>query len=138
VQINLLEDARSLEYHLRMKQLQRVVPAEEPSREALPQGLAAFATQAGAESLRATRGSLEVGRPADFFSVDLSGPSIADAGQESLASRNFSLERTAICDVRVGGELVVRDGSHPHADEMVRRFSELQRTLWGSPERNLE
>ena len=74
VQINLLEDARELEYHLRMVKLERAVlvfdePAQnevrrEPVRRTLCASthLFACATEAGAASLGASGGVLEAGR----------------------------------------------------------------------------
>ncbi len=131
VQINPLEDARSLEYHLRLNRLERVVLTSDPSSEALAQKLLACATEAGAASLGAPTGSLAVGRPADFFTVDLNDPSIAGAGPESLASNIvFSMERTAIRDVCVGGQFIIRDGRHQRQDEIIQEFSGVQRSLW--------
>ncbi len=69
VQINLLEDARSLEYHLRILRLERALLA--------PKQLFACTSEAGAASLSAPGGILGVGRPADFFTVALDDPSIA-------------------------------------------------------------
>lgn len=133
VQIDLFEDARELEYHLRLSRLERVVLAAEQSRDALAKRLLACATEAGAASLAAPSGKLEAGRPADFFTVDLNDPSIAGADVESLLCHIvFSLERTAVCDVCVAGEFVIRDGRHPRADEIIRNFAAVQRSLWGS------
>lgn len=127
VQINLLEDARELEYHLRLSKLERAVL--EAKR------LFACATEAGARSLGAPGGSLEVGRPADFFTVALDDPSMAGgtAGSDpaSLLSHIiFSAERTAVRDVAVGGKFVVRGGRHPLAEEITREFIRLQHDLW--------
>jgi len=133
VQIDLLEDARSLEYDLRTKLLERVVLARDSSAEALAKLLLTSATQTGAQSLGAPGGKLEVGRPADFFTVDLNDPSIAGATEASLLSHIvFSMERTAIRDVCVGGKLVVRDGRHALGEEIVREFAAVQRNLWGT------
>ena len=123
VQINLLEDARSLEYHLRILKLERaLLPAKH---------LFACATAAGAASLGAPGGILEVGRPADFFTVALDDPSIAGADADSLLSHVvFSAERTAVRDVAVAGKFVVRDGHHPLGEEIVHDFARLQRELW--------
>jgi formimidoylglutamate deiminase len=92
------------------------------------------ASAVGAASIGAPGGSLEPGRPADFFTVDLNDPSIAGADRESLLSHLvFSCERTAIRDVHIGGRMVVQDGRHARQEEIVRRFGEVQRKLWGSP-----
>jgi formimidoylglutamate deiminase len=141
VQINPLEDARELEYHLRMLKLERAVLASKQ--------LFSCATEAGAASLGAPGGSLEIGRPADFFTLALDDPSLAgwgaaaspDASAIPVASASaradallpqilFSAERTALRDVVVGGTFVIRDGTHPQAGDIVREFTELQRDLW--------
>jgi hypothetical protein len=65
-------------------------------------------------------------------SVHLDDLSIAGADAGSLLSHMvFSLERTAIRDVYVGGEPVIQDGRHPLQEEIVREFREMQRRLWG-------
>ena len=133
VQIDILEDARLLEYHLRMNKLERVVLAPGSSKDALARRLFTSATETGAASLRVPAGSLEVGRQADFFTVDLDDPSLAGAGSGALLNHIvFSLERTAVRDVAVGGKLVVRDGRHPLAEQITREFTEVQRDLWAN------
>jgi formimidoylglutamate deiminase len=132
VQIDLLEDARGLEYHLRMKQLERVILAPDDAPDALAKRLFRSATETGTESVGGPGGALEVGRPADFFTVDLNDPSIAGAAGGSLMNQIvFSLERTAVRDVARGGELVVRDGRHALQEEIVREFASVQEKLWG-------
>ena len=72
-----------------------------------------------------------MGRPADFFTVDLSDPSIAGAGADSLLNAVvFSLERTAIREVAVNGKLLVREGHHALEGEIVREFGAVQQHLW--------
>lgn len=147
-QIDLLEDARCLEYHLRLQRLERaVLPAyrEEASgrRWHIEQGggnglsglaatLLACATIGGAKSIgAASNGRLEAGQPADFFTVALDDPSIAGAGAEDLLPAIvFSLVRTAVRTVVVGGRTVVADGCHAQQSEIVERFTALQRKLW--------
>lgn len=133
VQIDLLEDARSLEYDLRTKLLERVVLARDSSPGALAKRLWTSATETAAQSLAAPGGKLEAGRPADFFTVDLNDPSIAGATEESLLDHVvFSMERTAIRDVCVGGKLIIRDGRHALGEEIVQEFAAIQRNLWGT------
>jgi formimidoylglutamate deiminase len=123
VQINILEDARELEYHLRMDKLERAVL--DTTR------LFESATESGARSLLSGGGSLEVGRRADFFTVDLNDCSVAGADLGSLLTNIlFSMERTAVRDVCVGGKMAVRDGTHPLREEIIREFGEVQRKLW--------
>jgi len=123
VQIDILEDARALEYHLRMNKLERSLVGTSRLFES--------ATDSGARSLGSPGGSLEIGRAADFFTIDLNDCSVAGANRESLLAHVvFSLERTAVRDVCVAGQLIVRDGKHPLQEEIVREFEEVQRSLW--------
>jgi formimidoylglutamate deiminase len=134
VEIDLLEDARELEYHLRLQKTERAVLAlaEDNGLSAIAARLFASATISGAESIGAPVGTLEPGRPADFFTVDLNDPSIAGASEgDLLASIVFSLSKTAVRDVVVGGKRIVEDGRHAQQAEIVERFKALQKKLWG-------
>lgn len=131
-QIDLLEDARTLEYNLRMAKLERAVLAPDEGRESLAKRLFHCATEAGAASLRAPGGKLAAGFPADFFTVDLNDVALAGADRFSLLSHVvFAGARAAVRDVYVDGEAVVRDGRHPLQDEIAAEFAVLQRELWG-------
>jgi formimidoylglutamate deiminase len=133
VEIDLLEDARELEYHLRLQKTERAVlaSADDERQSALAARLFDCATINGAASINAPGGALEPGRPADFFTVDLNDPSIAGASSDDLLSAIvFSLSRTAIRDVVVGGKRIVEDGRHAQQEEIVARFKALQKKLW--------
>ncbi len=133
-EIDLLEDARELEYHLRLRKTERVVlsPAKVDGQSALAARLFDCATVSGAQSIGASGGVLEPGQPADFFTVDLNDPSIAGASSADLLSAIvFSLSRTAIRDVVVGGRRIVENGRHAQQEEIVERFKNLQKKLWG-------
>jgi formimidoylglutamate deiminase len=135
-QIDLFEDARELEYHLRLQKLERAVLDDESQVSSLkPQGLAArlfdCATVNGARSIGAPGGMLAPGRPADFFTVDLDDPSIAGASHDNLlAAIVFSASRAAIREVVVSGKPIVAEGQHLMQEEVVERFNELQKRLW--------
>ena len=133
VQIELLEDARELEYHIRLQRQQRVVlaPAEEAERSVLATRLFDAVTRHGADSLGFSSGVVHEGEAADFFTVDLDDPSIAGAQDEDLlAVIVFSSSRSAVRDVFVGGKQIVTDGRHRDQDEIIQRFRRLQRKLW--------
>ncbi len=133
IQIELLEDARELEYHLRLQKMERAVlaGADTAGQSGLASKLFDCATINGAQSINAPGGRLAAGLPADFFTVDLNDPSIAGASQDDLlASIVFSLSRTAVRDVVVGGKRIVEDGRHAAQDEIVDRFRRLQEKLW--------
>ncbi|HET9478547.1 MAG TPA: formimidoylglutamate deiminase, partial [Pyrinomonadaceae bacterium] len=124
-QIHLLEDARELEYHLRLQRSARNVlaPADDVDESALARRLFDCATVNGAISIGFDGGNLEPGAPADFFTVDLSDPSIAGSSPDNLlANIVFSLSRTAIRDVVVGGKRIVEDGRHRDQEDIVTAF----------------
>jgi formimidoylglutamate deiminase len=147
-QISLLEDARELEYHLRLQKLERAVLDRGSSptvregyvaKGALPHGRASdtaaglfdCATINGARSIDAPGGTLQSGKVADFFTVALDDPSIAGAStKDLLASILFSLSRAAVREVVVSGKPIVSEGQHLVQEEIVERFSDLQKRLW--------
>ena len=110
VQIDILEDARELEYHLRMKRLERAVL---PARALLD-----FATKVGYESLQIPANS-------DYFTVDLDDPSLA-GGIDVV----FSASRPAIRDVYVYRTQIIQVGTHRKQEETVELFKAPQRKLW--------
>ncbi len=123
--INLLEDARELDYHLRLKRQRRVL-LDGIDGEDISSRLFRYATQGGAISLGLSSGALEAGRPADFFTIDLDDVSIAGvAPRELLPMVVFGLERTAIRDVAIDGRMIVREGRHTQAREIVSRYRKL-------------
>lgn len=127
--IDLLEDARELDYHLRLKRQRRVV-LDGIGGEEMSQRLFRYATAAGAESLAFNTGRLEPGRRADFFTVDLDDVSIAGvAPEELMPTIVFSLNRTAIRDVAVDGRFVVMEGRHADCNEIVSSYQHLARRL---------
>ena len=136
MQIDLLEDARELEYHLRLQKMERAVLDHQSQASSLKsQSLASLlfdcATVNGARSIGAPNGSLEVGMPADFFTVDLDDPSVAGASTDDLLPAIvFSLSRAAVREVIVGGKPIVSEGQHLIQEEVVERFSDLQKRLW--------
>jgi formimidoylglutamate deiminase len=116
IQIDLLEDARELEYHLRLQKTARnILEARD---------LFECATIGGAKSIGFGGGKLEPGAPADFFTVDLDDPSIAgSAVDDLLATIVFSLSRTAIRDVVVGGRQIVENGKHRDQEAIIKDFN---------------
>lgn len=125
-QIDLLKEARLLEYHLRMTRAVRGAATAQAAT-----ALFHAATVTGARSLGATSGALEVGRPADFFTVALYDPSIAGADAETLLTNVvFALERRAIRDVWVGARQRISGGRHLAHGPIVGRFVDAQKRIW--------
>jgi len=66
--------------------------------------------------------------------VDLDDPAIAGASPaDLLAAIVFSSSRAAVREVVINGKPVVSEGRHLIQEEVVERFAELQKKLWGSP-----
>ena len=130
--VDLLDEARQLEGHLRLARLRRAVL--DPGGGTVS-GLAArllqWATRGGAQSLGLDSGTLEPGAPADFFTVDLNHPSLLGASPESLLSSIvLGADKAAVRDVAVDGQLVMQGGHHPRAEESGRAFHALARRLY--------
>ncbi len=132
-QIDLLEDARELEYHLRLQRTERNVlaPPDHNGPSALAARLFECATANGSKALGYKAGELEPGMMADFFTVDLDDLSIAGAcADDLLANIVFSLSRTGVRDVIVGGNRIVENGQHKDQVGIVASFETLQKKLW--------
>lgn len=129
-QIDPLEDARQLDYHLRLKCRQRAI-LDQIADVPLAQRLFACATANGARALAVPAGDLTAGSLADFFTVDLRDPSIAGhSAADLLPLIVFGLNRTAVRDIAIAGKLTVRDGRHPLQDEIISRYAEVHAAVW--------
>ncbi|WP_225408765.1 formimidoylglutamate deiminase [Stigmatella hybrida] len=130
--VDLLDEARQLEGHLRLRRLRRaVMDPGGGAVDGLGVRLLELATVNGAKSLGLPTGTLDPGTPADFFTVDLNHPSLVGASPASLLSGIvLGTDKAAVRDVAVDGKLVVRDGLHPRAEETGRAFHTLARRLY--------
>ncbi len=130
-QIDLWADVRLVEYHERLLKERRNVLAmtreawfeDDAQRLETADVLWPMLNAHGARSLGSEAGTLAVGRPADFITIDLNDVSIAGTTQETVKSDLvFSLQSRAVRDVYVGGRPIVEDGVHPQEAEIVARF----------------
>jgi formimidoylglutamate deiminase len=129
-QIDPLEDARELDYHLRLTHQQRAI-LDQIGGQNLAARLFDCATVNGARSLAVPTGTLATGSFADFFTVDLRDISIAGHSADDLLPLIvFGMNRTAIRDVAVNGKLIVRDGGYALRDEIVSRYEEVHAKVW--------
>jgi len=132
-QIDILEDARELEYHLRLQQQQRGIldasaRVDWAIREPIESLLFRSASASGYASLGVAGGSLATGQPADFFTVDTNDLSILGMDEASLVSQAvFSVAKSAIRDVVVQGRLILENGRHARAGEIRNRYRTVQR-----------
>jgi formimidoylglutamate deiminase len=129
-QIDPLEDARELDYHLRLTHEERAI-LDQIDGQTLSQRLFDCATMNGARALAVPAGRLAAGSFADFVTVDLSDMSIAGHSADDLLPLIvFGMNCTAIRDVAVNGKLIVRDGRHALQKEIVSRYEEVHAKVW--------
>ncbi len=132
-QIDPLEDARELEYHLRLVQQKRAI-LDQIGEKTLAEHLFDSATAGGARSLGLRCGALKPGCFADFVTVDLRDSSIAgNSAEDLLPTLVFSMSRTAVRDVVVQGRFVIRDQQHALHEEILSRYEEVHRAVWPEP-----
>ncbi len=130
-QIDPLEDARQLDYHLRLEQQQRAI-LDQIGDQPLASRLFDCATINGANALGIPTGSLQFGEYADMITVDLNDLSIAGHTPEDLLPLLvFGLDRSAVRDVFVNGKRILHDGHHPLEDKIVAKYKEVHRKVWG-------
>lgn len=131
-QSSVLEEARRLEGHERLRVERRNVHAE-PGQSVAPALLRA-STVHGARSLGLPVGELLPGRWADWVAYDLEDPHLTGADEHSLLEAIlFSADSRAVREVMVGGQIVVENGRHRSMALSQREFAETCRTLLGAP-----
>lgn len=131
-QIDPLEDARELDYHLRLEEQKRAI-LDQVEGQSLAANLFECATVHGAHSLAVPAGKLKSGNSADFFTVDLRDASIAGHTSEDLLPiLVFSLNRSAIRDVVVGGKMILSDQQHPLREEIITRYNRVYGKVWAN------
>ena len=133
-QIDPLEDARELDYHLRLEKQQRAI-LDRIDDQSMASRLFDCATLYGSRSLGLPAGGIKPGAPADWFTVDVNDISIAGHDRSSLLPLIvFGLQRGAIKDVVVQGKFVLKDGRHPLQADIVGRYTELHQKVWSGRE----
>lgn len=124
--LDFLEEMRLVEYHERLRRLERVVVTDRAgggSEHRVAPALLRMATGAGARSLRLDAGRIEAGRLADLVAIDLEHHSLAGWTDESLdATVTLSATPDIVCDVWVGGAHRLEDRRHRAEDEVAERF----------------
>ena len=84
-----------------------------------------------------TSWTLRPGEYGDMVSIDLNDISIAGHTPDALLPLLvFGANRSAIRDVVVNGKVILRDGRHPLEEEILRRYQQLYRKVWGEEQRS--
>jgi formimidoylglutamate deiminase len=130
-QIDSLEDARELDYHLRLARQERTV-LDQINDQPIALRLFACATIHGAQALGIPSGALTPGEFGDMVSIDMADISVAGHTPDSLLPMLvFGMNRTAIRDVVVNGRMILQDGRHSLEEEIIGRYQRLYRRVWG-------
>lgn len=129
-QIDPLEDARQLDYHLRLAQQQRAI-LDQIDGQSIALRLFECATINGAHSLHLNSGDLSEGNYADFITIDRNDLSIAgNSAVDLLPTIVFGMGRTAVRDVAVNGRLILRGGHHALEEEIIERYKLVHARVW--------
>lgn len=131
--IDLFDEARQLEGHLRLGHQRRAVLDPKQGRvDGLAARLFDFATREGARSLGFEgHHSLDVGTFADFLTVSMEHPSLVGTDEQSLLPALILGGGTsAVTNVAVGGKWIVENGRHPLMAASATDFSALSRRVF--------
>lgn len=123
VSVSPVEELRWLEYGQRLAKRKRNIVAsmDMPS---VGESLLVRAVAGGRQSLG------QDGLAGDTLTLDPQAPALVGATAADLHDRFvFAGNRGLVRDVRVGGELVVRDGRHPRAEAIAERYRHTLRGL---------
>ena len=138
-QIDPFEDARQLEYHLRLRDCERGIldSASRPgwaSDDSIGTALLRSMTANGYRALGVPGGSLAPGEPADFLTLRLDDMALLGTEAASLPEQIvFSASRAAVDQLYVQGRRLVANGLHPDADEIRARYRILQQQFLSHP-----
>jgi len=123
VAIDPREEVRWLEYAQRLTRQQRLVASDPESARPLGETLWAGAVAGGAQAMGQSCSGLAPGMAADFLVLDPDHPTLAGHGSETLLDAwVFSNNGSALSDVWVGGQPVIKAGRHPLEEAIAERY----------------
>ena len=130
-QIDSLEDARELDYHLRLAQQQRAVLDQIDDRPIARASLrlrhhSRSASVGGRVWITAARTSMVTWSPSILEDISVAG----HTPDTLLPLIVFGANRTAIRDVVVNGKTILQNGYHPLEEEIVSRYQQVYRRVW--------
>jgi formimidoylglutamate deiminase len=130
--IDPFEDMRLLEYHERLRRLQRVVlmDVERQGRREIAPRLLATGTEGGAAALHLDGGRIAEGALADFIAIDLEHRALTGWRDRTLAAHlALAAPAVVVSDAWVGGVQAIRGGRHRLDAESRAGFERVARRL---------
>lgn len=128
--MSILEEARLLEMHERLRTRQRNVLCQGPNASVAAR-LLEMATVNGAKSLGIETGALRYGKWADLVTYDLNDVTLQGVdGWSLLPALMFSGSAMRVRDVMVGGEMVMQEGTHRLLKESAAAYHTLARDVF--------
>jgi formimidoylglutamate deiminase len=130
--IDPLEDMRLIEYHERLRRMERVVLGSATNEKVtIAPTLLKMGSAHGAASLQINGGAIEAGREADLITMDLDDITLSGATRDTLdAFITLSAPATCIKDVWVAGRQVVADRQHKNAADITMRYRKVGERVW--------
>ena len=127
VSVSPVEELRWLEYGQRLLARARNVVAS-PEMPSVGESLVLRTVAGGRQSTG------QAGQEGDSITLDPDAPALVGAGAADLHDRFvFGGNRSLVREVRVGGDVVVRDGRHPRSGEIAGRYRRTLRDLLADP-----
>jgi formimidoylglutamate deiminase len=125
--IDPLEDIRLIEYHERLRRMERVLLAGTVGdRSVIAPTLLRMASANGAASLQVNAGTITAGCDADLISIDLQDIALSGWTPDTLdAVVALSAPATIVRDVWVAGRQVVAERHHKAASDITLRYGKV-------------
>lgn len=131
-QIDPFEDARQLEYHLRLRDRERGILDGASrdgwrSHDAIGTSLLRAMTANGYRALGVHGGRLAPGEPADFLTLHTDEIALLGADADSLAAQVvFAASKSAVDAVYLQGRRILHEGRHPEAETIREEYRKIQ------------
>jgi formimidoylglutamate deiminase len=130
--IDPLEEVRLIEYHERLRRMERVLIAGNVrDRSVIAPTLLRMGSANGAASLQVNAGLIEAGREADLVTIDLQDIALSGWTPDTLdAMIALSAPATIVRDVWVAGRQVIAERQHKHASDIALRYGKVAERIW--------
>jgi len=128
VRIDLADELRTLEYSQRLRDQKRVRLA--PTKTNVGGHLYRQAANGGAQALGQNGGSIAIGKTANFISLDITTPSLAERSKDAVIDGwVFASRENPVTDVWVAGKQVIKAKKHQDQQAITDNYIKCLRGL---------